>query len=173
MTVIEFTMQIQGLLAVGEGLLMVSEQGMTPAEVVERAGLPEAIAGNAGEVQGVLVVGEGLGVVALSLTDHGKGAVSAGLAVVVVEGLIEGEGLLKMNQSVGVVPELKVGVAEGVASAGLGGAVTKMVCCGEGGVLGGDPVVSMSSSAKEAGQSPGQLPGVDVKPMRGGVGDSG
>jgi hypothetical protein len=44
----------EGLLAVGEGLLVVAEQGVVPADRVEGIGMPALVAGGSVQVEGLL-----------------------------------------------------------------------------------------------------------------------
>src|SRR5215213_2760141 len=75
----------QRLLAVGQGLLVVAELGVTPAHTVECSGLPDPVSRGPEQMEGLQVVAKRFPVAVLPPKHEGKVAVRAGLAGVVVE----------------------------------------------------------------------------------------
>ena len=49
--VVELLEQIEGLLAVGKGLLVLAEEGVVPADRVERGGVPAPVTGGPVQVE--------------------------------------------------------------------------------------------------------------------------
>src|SRR5262249_11420168 len=156
-------------LAAGEGLPVVAEQGVQPADLVEGAGLPGLVAGGPEQVEGLPGVVEGLRGVALPLPQVGQVVVGAGLPDLVADLTVQVEGVAELG--VGVVEATQPGVGAGEVAVGVSlcGRVGQPPGGGHRGAPGSGPVVPMPPSVEERPQGPGQLPGVGVEPGDGGM----
>jgi hypothetical protein len=111
--------QGEGLLAGRQGVPVVAEQGVVPADVVEGVSLPGPVAGGAEQVEGWPGVAEGLGVAALPLRQLGEAVVDEALPGQ-VPGLAEQvEGLPQLYVRVVEAAQPDVGLGEVAVGAGL------------------------------------------------------
>ena len=122
-------------------MLGVSEQRVTPADVVERPGLRQAQAGGTGQSQGLLRVGEFLLGTALLFEHRAKGDVAVGLADLVAELLEQAQGVPDVSVGLVVAAEPGAGTAETEVGMRLPVTVSATPCGGQRGELAGGPIV--------------------------------
>src|SRR3712207_872288 len=111
--------QGQGLLAADQGLMVVTELSLEPADGVERAGLPVRVIGGPEVPQRPPSVVESLSVTTLSLERPRQGEVGLRLADPVVELLEQGQGLPDVVDGVRVTAYADEGAGEAAVSEGL------------------------------------------------------
>jgi hypothetical protein len=104
-------------LAAREGLVVLAEQGMTVADVVERPGLAGPVPRGAEQVEGLLGVAQCVGGALLSLRQPGQAVVDPGLADEVAD-LLEPPQRVQ-EQRVGVAEAPGAGVPQGEAVEGV------------------------------------------------------
>ncbi len=110
-TVAEFPLQFQSLLAERDGLRVIAEHGVEPADRVERPGLPGPVAGGAEQVEGLLRMPERLPVAALTLQQPGLMAVRVTLADGVPGRVVQPQCLAQPGIGVAEAAQPKVGAA--------------------------------------------------------------
>jgi hypothetical protein len=145
------------------------------AELGEGAGfgvavakLPEEVDGGLEQVQGLLRVVDGVGVTAPLPVHEVVAVVGPGLPGGVVDRSRQLEGAAEMEMRV-VAAQVGVSEAEVAVRPGLGAAVAELPRGVQGGVVGGGPVLPVPLPVEEDVQRPGQLAGVAVVPVAGGL----
>src|ERR1700683_1873065 len=85
----EFVVEFEGLLAVGQRLLVLSEQGAVPADRVESTCLPGGMAGRLVQAEGLAGLLKGLPVAVLQSQRPPQAVMAVRLAHVVTEGRVQ------------------------------------------------------------------------------------
>jgi hypothetical protein len=146
-----------------------AELGEGAGFAVAVAKLPEEVDGGLEQVQGLLRVVDGVGVTALLPVHEVATVVGPGLPGGVVDRSRQLEGAAEMEMRVVVAAQVGVSEAEVAVRPGLGAAVAELPRGVQGGVVGGGPVLPVPLPVEEDVQRPGQLAGVAVVPVAGGL----
>ena len=166
--VAQFAVQVQGLLAVGQCLLVHSEQGSVPADRVKCACLSGAMIGSPVEVEGLLGVLEGFKVTVFPAEYPSETVVGVGLANAVAEFAVQAQRVLEMGVGVLVGTAPAAGTAEQAVGVGLCGRIVRVDRSAQRCRLGGGVVVPVPAPFEVDGHDRRDLPGVGVEPHRGG-----
>jgi hypothetical protein len=135
-----------------------------PANVVQRLGLPEAVADGTAQVECPLSVGESLLGATLVLQYRTEGHVAIRLADLVAKLLGQAQGLPHVGVGFVVAAEPWTDAAEGEVGMGLPTPVTAPTCGGQRSVLAGSPLVPIPPLLEEVPQRPRKLPGLSSLP---------
>src|ERR1700731_531969 len=85
--------QVEGLLAIDQGLFVPSELSLEPADIVQRDRLPGHVAGGAVQIKGPLGAGDGVGKQSLLGQRRAEGDVDIALTGEIAEPVEQGESL--------------------------------------------------------------------------------
>jgi len=149
---------VKRLLAGRDGLLVIAEQGLTEADVVEGLRLARQVLCRTEKLEGTQGVAECVRGTLLPFGKPGEADVNSCLADAVADGLELPQGVLEVR--VGVVEAAGPGVAQGetVPGVGLPGHVAYPAGGGQRGVLGPGVVRPGSAADEGRAQHPGELP---------------
>src|SRR6266568_4796348 len=155
LVVAELLEQGEGLSAVDECLLVVTEFGVAPADPVEGTGLPRPVADSPVQVEGPQIVVESLGVAALPPSKVAQVVMGMGLPDQVAGLAVQVEGAPQVGVSVVVeATQPGVSVPQKAVGPGLRDWIAQPLGCGHGGPLDSGPVVPVALPIEEGVQRP-------------------
>ena len=163
----------QRLLAAGQRLLVVAQEGVKPTDRVERLGLAARVAGDAVQLQYGLSVAQRLVVPAFGLQDERDGVVGMRCATRIVDLYEQVERTPEIGVAVPGQPEPGLGVAEVAVRMSLSLPVSGRARGPQGGAVDVDQAVPVRHPVQEVGENPGQLPGMGGEAGGCGVRDRG
>jgi hypothetical protein len=157
--------------AVTDGLGVVAQVGLVPADRVAGAGLARRVPGGPEQIKGLLGVVEYQGVLILVLPQPGEGKMGTALADTVAELPVEINSMPEMAAGIRIDPQFGLCTAQASVRAGLGGPVTCPLRGGYRETLRCRPVVPVPPAVKIVSQAPADLADMVVKSGRCGVRD--
>lgn len=148
--VVEFLVQGEGLPQGREGLFMVPEPSVVPADIGERGRVPDPVTGGLEQAEGLLRGVQRLGGAAMQAGHEVAEVVGPRLSDEIAQLTAQVERTVEMEM--GVVVAAQVGTCHGETAVGAGllGRIAQPVGGVQRGLLGGDPVVPASALVEES-----------------------